>query len=144
MNGKLSACVLVCAAFALGGAGCSPPKVDVTGRVTYNGAPLKNPGGKIIFVGPDSAQCDASINYDGTYRAIGVSAGLNRVAVYYPNPDFKPRTRPTRMGVPAATEQVAQVFLTPEKYASVETSKLSVQAAVGTVFDADLTDVESP
>lgn len=144
MNGNLPACLLVCAGLVLGSAGCAPAKVDVTGRITYNGTPLNQPGGLIIFVGPDSSQCETSINYDGTYRATGVSAGLNRVAVYYPNPEFKPRTRPTKMGVPAATEQVVQVFLTPERYASVETSKLSVQAALGTIFDADLTDVEIP
>ncbi len=141
MIGKWPALLLVVAAFIFGASGCSPRKVDVTGRVTYNGAPLNVRGGKIVFVGPDDTQCAASINTDGTYQAIGVSAGLNRVAVSYPNPEFKPRKR----GEPAlAPESVPSPFLTPAKYASEATSELSVEVTAGTVFNAELKGSEEP
>jgi hypothetical protein len=134
--------VLVLTAFAVILPGCSPAKVEVVGRVTYNGSPLNVPGGKIVFVGPDSAQCAATINVDGTYRAVGVSAGRNRVAIFYPNPQFKPRKRGARGEPPEDPLPSIEPFLIPAKYASADNSELSVQAAAGTVFDPELTGPE--
>jgi hypothetical protein len=145
MKGKWPAFVLVGAAIALGAAGCSPSKVDVTGRVTYNGGPLNARGGKIVFVGPDGmTQCEAAINADGTYRAVGVLAGLNGVAIFYPNPEFKPRKRPSKGVAPEEAESSVEPFLIPAKYASADTSEQSVRAAAGTVFNADLIGPEVP
>jgi hypothetical protein len=126
-------------ALAVGVTGCWEKKVDVTGMVTYNGSPLNKPGGKIVFIGPNETQVVASIGADGAYRATGVLFGPNRVAVFYPNPEFKAKKRlPTKGQEPGAFELPDTPFLTPDKYASVTTSDLSIQAARGTVFDANL------
>jgi hypothetical protein len=135
MIGRWHAQVLVVAVLVFSASGCSPGQVEVSGRVTYNGSPLNFPGGQIVFVGPDGAQRAASIAADGTYRAVEVSAGMNRVAVSYPNPEFKPQKRIPRGTDP---ESLPEPFLIPAKYASVEDSELSVQATTGTVFSPDL------
>ena len=123
--------------------GCAERQVDVKGKVTYNGAPLAKQGGQIIFVGPNGTQVVAPIGLDGTYLAPKVPTGPNRVAVYYSNPDAvggkKLPGRPKR-GQPPPTyvPPPPPAFLTPDKYASVDTSTLSVQVDKEMVFDADL------
>ena len=77
------------ATLALSVGGCGQKKVDVTGKVSYNGAPLSKPGGQIVFVDATGNQVIATIGEDGTYRAPNVTTGLQRVAVYYPNPEIK-------------------------------------------------------
>jgi hypothetical protein len=126
------------AALALCVGGCSNPRFDVTGQVKYNGKVLAKPNGQIVFVGPDGTQAGASIAEDGTYTATGVAAGPNRVAVYYPNPDFKKIARPK--GKPDASQRppTQAQYLTPEKYVSVDTSELKVDVAQGTVFNVEL------
>src|SRR6516165_4414451 len=90
-----SAGALAIAALALSLGGCKVKRqYDVTGQVKYNGATLAKPNGQIVFLGPDGRQVVASINEDGTYKAEKVTAGLNKVAVYYPNPNFKRAARP--------------------------------------------------
>jgi len=129
---------LAIAALAISLGGCAPPQFDVTGQVKYNGAPLAKPDGQIVFVGADGTQASATIALDGTYTA-KVSAGLNRVAVYYPNPAFKKAVRPKGVPDPTKRPDTSQPqFLTPDKYASVETSKLQIEVAQGTVFNPDL------
>lgn len=110
------------------------------GRVTYNGTPLAKPGGEIVFVGPKGTQIVAPVAEDGTYRAVGVPTGLNRVAVYYPNPAFKDVKQAAfkRKGASPTSADSIPPFLTPVKYASVETSDLSVEVGSATVFDAAL------
>jgi hypothetical protein len=127
-------------------AGCGDAVEDVRGKVTYNGEPLAQPGGKIVFVGRNGRQVAAEIGPDGAYRAGKVQAGPNRVAVYYPNPQAhsgKPVPKRGAAGAEAAPTQTA-VFLTPAKYASVGTSDLSVQVGKGTVFDANLSGPPIP
>ena len=131
---------LVCA-FGVCGCGGSS-RHDVTGKVTYNGVSLDSPGGKIVFVGPRETQVVAEINPDGSYRALQIPAGLNRIAVYYPNPEYQVskrlRLRP-KEGEETAHSALQPPFLTPSRYASVNTSGLSVDVKKGTVFDAILT-----
>jgi|GEM_PF-969351 len=117
--------------------GCSPPRYDVTGKVTYNGAPLNHPDGQIVFVGPTGDQVSAAIGADGTYRATGVVSGTNRVAVFYPNPAAKPdKGQKLKPG-----EQMRNVptYLTPAKYATPDTSELTVGVDKGTEYNVDLT-----
>ena len=131
--------VIFVASFVIGVAGCGEKKVNVKGRVTYNGAALAKPGGQIIFVSPGGNQAVASIEQDGTYRAVGVSAGANQVAVYYPNSDFKGGKRlPGKKKGEDPAAVLVPAFLTPDKYASVETSGLTHQAVGEAVFDAPL------
>ena len=134
---------LAALAMSLGGCG-GPSPSDVTGKVLYNGAPVPKPNGKIVFIGPEGAQVEAQIAEDGTYRASKVSAGQNRVAVYYPNPDFKQVKRPK--GPPTASDKpvILPLYLTPEKYANADSSELSVKVEKGTVYDVNMTGPAIP
>jgi hypothetical protein len=120
------------------------PKVDVTGKVTYNGTALAKPNGQIIFLAPDGTQVEATIGADGTYTAARVPAGMNRVAVYYKNPAFKPPSRP--QGVPTLKDRPAtsSPYLTPDKYAAPDTSTLSVEVKEGAVFNVEMTGPPIP
>jgi hypothetical protein len=141
---------LALALFAITSGGCSKEKlVDVTGRVTYNGSTLNKPSGQIAFVGPSGIQAAAPIEPDGTYRVTGVSPGLNRVAVYYSNPagakTGKQIPDPAKKGAPAPQAPTISPFLTPTKYASADTSELSIQVVDnGTTFDVNMTGPRIP
>lgn len=134
----LSLVVLAASAVSLIGCSGGPTLVDVTGKVTYNGAPLAKPDGKIFFVGPGDSQVAAVINEDGTYKASKVTSGLNQVAVYYKNPDFKVAARPKGPPSEGHRPVLVPMYLTPEKYADVRTSELSVQVDKDMVFDVDM------
>jgi hypothetical protein len=138
---------LVLAALALSLGGCGKRQYDVTGLVKYNGAPLAKPNGQIVFVGPDGSQAAAPIGPDGSYTASRVTAGMNRVAVYYSNPAFAStkQSRPRRGEAPPG-EMPARppAFLTPEHYASPDTSKLETKVEKGAVFNVDLTGPPIP
>jgi len=137
--------VVAIAALALSLGGCGKKKYDVTGQVKYNGAPLAKPNGKIVFIGPDGSQVDANIGQDGTYTAPKVTAGLNKVLVYYPNPAAGKSTRPRGEPDPAKFKpNNAPMYLTPEKYADVDATDLSTEVKQGTVFNADLTGPPIP
>lgn len=130
---------LAIAALAMCLGGCGPQQFDTTGQVTYNKAVLAKPEGQIVFMGPDGSQVSAPIGLDGTYTAAKVTAGLNRVAVYYPNPGFKKPSRPKGAPDPKNAPTSSPMFLTPEKYADVATSQLSVEVKEGTVFNVEMT-----
>lgn len=139
---QMTFCLLLVATIL--SAGCAERRVDVTGKVTYNKEVLDKPGGKIVFVSASGVQVAADIGSNGTYQASQVVVGPNRIAVYYPNPDVKKNARPFPVkGQPppkrdeAAPETPA--FLTPAKYASIETSELSTNVEMGKDYDADLT-----
>jgi hypothetical protein len=140
MTRNLSLAVL--AALLLGLSGCGAKLVDVHGRVTYNGSPLTRPNGQIVFVGPDGTQVASAIGLDGTYQATSVPVGLNRIAVYYPNPaaqQGKLLLAQPKKGERLPAASAAPPFLTPSRFASVDSSNLSVQVEEDTVFNADLT-----
>ena len=136
------ALALAAASVILGG--CGERRFEVKGRVTYNGNPLQKQGGQIVFIGPNGTQVVAPIGPDGTYLAANVPAGPNRVAVYYPNPEAiggnKPPNKPQRGKPPSlpVSSPPPPAFLTPFKYASPDTSDLSLQVEAGAIFDADL------
>ena len=133
---------LVLAACALGVIGCASPVYDVTGKVTYNGSPLNKPDGQIVFVGPNGEQVAAPIGADGTYSAAGVAGGSNRIAVYYPN--AKAKAEKGGKLKPGETPKALPKYLTPEKYASPETSELTATVSKGCAYDADLTGPKIP
>jgi hypothetical protein len=141
------ASVFAVAVLAVAAGGCwGPGQFDVTGQVKYNGTPLASPDGVIVFVGPNGKQVSAAIGLDGTYRAAGVAAGLNRIAVYYPNPKAQggKALRPRKGEAPPPPSATPPLFLTPARYAAVETSDLSVQVEEGTVCNLDLTGPRLP
>ncbi len=136
---------LALAALALSLGGCGKRQYDVTGKVTYNGAVLAKPNGKIVFVGPDGSQIEADIASDGTYKASKVTAGLNRVAVYYPNPSFKRMSRPKGKVDPSQRPPSNNnQYLTPEDFASPETSRFQVEVKDETVYEVNLKGPEIP
>jgi hypothetical protein len=136
---------LAIAALALSLGGCNGKRqYDVTGQVKYNGAPLAKPDGQIIFVGPDGSQVAAPIGQDGSYTAHKVAAGMNKVAITYPNPAFKKAVRPRGEPDPKFRPDTGSLYLTPEKYASVDTSELSTQVAQSTVFNVEMTGPAIP
>jgi hypothetical protein len=124
--------------------GCGEKRVDISGKVTYNGKPLDKPSGLIIFVPDKGDTTQADIGPGGEYRAVGVSAGHNRVVVYYLNPAApkgKPRPKP---GEVFDDKPLMSPFLTPEKYTLKETSELEVDAQPGTVNNVNMTGPPIP
>jgi hypothetical protein len=128
----------------LAGAGVYWWKSDftVSGRVTYNAAPLDKPGGKVVFVAADGTQTAAAIGLDGIYCATKVPRGLNRVAVYYPNPAIQNRKQRPGPGEPPPPPICP--FLTPLRYAVVDTSEIAIEVHKRTVFDIELTGPPIP
>jgi hypothetical protein len=129
---------LAIAALAMCLGGCGKHQFEVTGKVTYNGAPLTKPNGQIVFVGPDGSQVAVPIGQDGAYKATKVTAGLNRVAIYYPNPDYKKSARSKGKPDPKSRPADSPMYLTPESYATPDTSQLQVEVAKATVSDFDM------
>ncbi len=109
---------------------------NIAGRVTYNGVVLDKPGGKVVFVAPDGTQTAAPIGPDGAYRAVYVPAGLNRVAVYYPDQTVRNLKGRTKAGEPPPPP--LKPFLTPSNYASVETSGIEIEVDYDRDFDIEL------
>jgi hypothetical protein len=126
-------------------AGCAERRSNVSGQVTYNGAPLNKAGGRIVFVGPNGAQVAAEIGGDGNYQAFSVPAGANRVAIYYLDPEVRAARRfPGKGGENRPPASTVVPVLTPRHYASVDTSNLSVEIKEDTVFNADLVGPKFP
>ncbi|MCE9564978.1 MAG: hypothetical protein K8U57_23330 [Planctomycetes bacterium] len=142
-------CALFSAALVLSvsGVGCAPGKGEVTGKVTYNGAPLDKPNGNIVFVSPSGIQVVAPIAADGTYRATDVPRGDTKIAVYYSNPKFptvnnnQPQRKIPMPNDPSLAVPLPEIppYLTPIKYASEGTSGFAVKVEANTVFNAELT-----
>src|SRR5262249_18365501 len=111
--------VLVC----FGLSGCGSRRTDVSGQVTYNGKPLDKPGATISFYPEKGDMVATTIGTDGSYRAVGVSMGQNKVAVAYQRTSAasKPGSRaPKNPAAVAPKEQAESPFLTPETYAFPE------------------------
>jgi hypothetical protein len=87
---------------------------------------------------------EADIAQDGTYKAVKVTAGMNKIAVYYPNPAFKKIARPKGPPDPNMKLSSESVNLTPEMYATVDTSGLATQVGHGTVYNVDMTGPAIP
>src|SRR5262245_40014712 len=86
----MSAAALLAAVVLVGCQGGNPnAPARVTGKVTYNGAPLT--GGSITFHFKEGGSASAAIAADGTYSAIDISAGEAVVTVETEsvNPDKK-------------------------------------------------------
>jgi hypothetical protein len=137
------ACVATALALAVL-SGCSERRTEVTGKVTYNGAPLNRAGGEIVFVSKSGVQVAAPIDADGTYRAKGVVVGENRVAVYYVNRPAKTGRLLPKKGDTEPPAPVASQFVTPQSYASVDTSNLAFNVVAPAVYNPELKGPEIP
>jgi hypothetical protein len=117
--------------------GCGPKLCEVTGKVTYNKEAFNEEGFKIVFLAPQGQQVAAPIAPNGEYKAIGVVAGENKVAIFHTTPapaDVGPRRRGP--GARAGNSSPLQGFLM--KYADVNTSGLKTNVDTGTVYSPDL------
>ena len=123
---------------ALAGAGCGPGKGDVSGKVTYKGKPLVY--GSVQFVGRDGQPKLAEIAKDGTYRAPGVTAGENQIAVNSGNPAQSVML--DKSGRPKEPPPVDPKlwFPIPDKYGDTRKSGLTftVEKNVANTHDIDL------
>jgi hypothetical protein len=117
-------------------AGCGPGAkvVDVTGKVTYNGNPPNEEGCSIVFLGPNGKEVVAAIAPSGEYKATGVVAGANQVAIYYRNPEVTKSHDPSEK-TPPSTSLLRDL---PPKYADVKTSELTFNAETERVFNVDM------
>src|SRR4051794_30299750 len=59
-------------------AGCNS-STDVTGKVTYKGAPMS--GGSLTLVASDGNVFSAQLNSDGTFSMVGVPTGDAKIAI---------------------------------------------------------------
>jgi hypothetical protein len=124
--------------------GCGEQLTEVKGKVAYNGSPLAKPGGQIVFVAANGKQAVGSISEDGTYLVSKVLVGPNRVAVSYPNAQAKSwagKRFPEKGKPPSPPPPVTapSPFLTPLKYASVDSSELKLDVAPGATFNVEMT-----
>lgn len=108
------------------GGGCGAKKVDVTGRVTYQGKQVMF--GAVFLVGTDGSVRECILRSDGTYLIPQVPVGSASVAVTSPNP------------AGAGPEvKVDRWFPIPEKYSRVSTSPLRIEvSADAATYDLNL------
>jgi hypothetical protein len=109
--------------------------LDVTGKVTYNGNPLNDEGCHIVFQGPDGSSVTAPIAPTGEYKASGVIAGVNKVAIFFRNPEATKSHDPSEKTAPSGSP----LRNLPSKYADVNKSELSFDTNNGLVFNVDMT-----
>jgi hypothetical protein len=129
---------LALATLAIGVTGCSAPQeFKATGKVTYNGKVLDKPNGTIVFIGPKGEQSVAEIGADGTYKALKVALGENKVVVYYPNPAITKRLK-NKLKPGEEPPPTLSPYLTPEVYATEDTTHLKVTVDKDTVLDVDM------
>lgn len=117
----------------IGGCGPTEPKIelaDVTGKVTYNGEPLKM--GTVMFQPASGAFASGEIKPDGTYSLKG-AIGPNKVMIVSRDPE------PGPPGPEPAQRKAAEEALAanpPKKYIpdeyGTQASKLTYEVKAGT------------
>jgi hypothetical protein len=132
---------LVALAASMGG--CGPRYYEVKGKVSYNGAVLDKPDGKIIFVGSSGEQAMAPIGKDGTYSASNVLSGDNKVVVYYPNPEAN-KGRGKKLGPGDIPPPPVPLFLTPLSYGREDTTDLKLNVTKSMEYNAEMTGPAIP
>lgn len=134
--GKIRPAALVClAALAAGCGSPQQPTGDVTGKVTIKGKAPNVEGLTINFLGANGLPVGARVAADGTFRAVGVSEGENKVAFSVPPPDIAAKSgKPAREGgVNKAEEAAGQTLrkLIPPKYLDHTQANLTVTVTPG-------------
>jgi hypothetical protein len=130
-------CLTVVLATVFAAAGCAEKKGDVSGQVSFDGAPL--PSGKITFIceGGNKPVLSADIR-DGSYEIKDVPLGLVKitVATYKASqavarpPGLGPTKRPG--GEETSTTTPEKYVPIPLRYAQAEGSKLTFDVKPGT------------
>jgi len=107
------------------------PTGEVSGKVTYKGAPL--PCGTVTFFGADNESTSAPIGSDGSYSASAVPLGNVSITVATPPPGVPPERaaknpQMVRKGFKGSTEKTVAI---PLKYSRLGGSGLSFTVKEG-------------
>jgi hypothetical protein len=113
--------------------GCSRPVGSVTGKVTYQGKPLK--GGTVSFASTEGRQSfSASIADDGSYTIPNLVGGSYKVCVetesLKPPPGVKAGMGPGQNRSPAAArtaENLKKYVQIPDKYSSADKTDITYE-----------------
>lgn len=138
-----------CTAAAAAAGGCAEPKAEVSGTITFRGQAPNLKGLDIGFLGGNGRLVTATINDDGTYKAIGVPVGEVAVSFIYSPLDpeqVQKKSRLIRPGpngppaVPNAAMNPASKNPIPVPLRDGSTSKLTFKVAPGpnNVFNYDV------
>jgi hypothetical protein len=113
--------------------GCGPGHGDLSGKVSFNGQPVRV--GSVVVLPADNMPRSVLIE-DGTYTVRNLPAGSVKLAVNSPDPLLQRsagRNAAARQKAEAAAAVRAEKwFPIPEKYASFEQSGLSCEVRSGT------------
>ncbi len=100
-------CVLV----SSGLSGCGSSTGNVSGTVKFNGKPASLEGLQVSFMGENGRPICAVIEENGTYRAVGVQRGENKVTLAYMPSDVSDamaeRAKRLKPGDPANPAQLS-------------------------------------
>jgi hypothetical protein len=94
--------------------GCGASKGNVSGTVKIDGKVVSVEGLQVTFMADDGRPVCAVVEKDGTYQAVGVQPGENRVSLSYMPPDISQsmEDRAKRIKPPDPSKEVR---MTPEE-----------------------------
>src|SRR5687768_10502605 len=99
----------------LAGGGCGGGSGDLTGKVTYQGKPVRM--GSVSVVGGDGVIRAGTIQDDGSYTVKDISTGTVKIAVTSPDPDKrKVAAKPASGAAVESAGDASKWFAIPEKY----------------------------
>lgn len=109
---------LVGLAAAVGVAGCNKPVGTVTGKVSYNGLPLK--GGNVTLANAEAGPSySGTIGEDGMYTILNAQAGEYKVCVetasLKPDPSSMPKTPKVDPKAPKSGDDIPAVGSNPRR-----------------------------
>jgi hypothetical protein len=115
--------------------GCDKGTGEVSGTVTYNGAPL--PGGIVTFIAENGRVEPARIGEDGSYKVTNVPVGPVRITVTTPAPLQFPGREPQ--------ELLGKYVAIPKRYGEAEDSGFTFEVKKGSQrYDLPLSDGAAP
>ena|SRR5437588_766530 len=116
--------------------GCGPGRGDITGKVSYQGKPLRS--GTVSVLGSDGVPKSGLINQDGTYTIHDAPAGSIKALVTSADPgESQPAVR--IQGTPQPKVDRSGWFAIPEKYGDFEKSGLTFELKSGpNTWDIDM------
>jgi hypothetical protein len=122
--------------------GCSPAKVVVAGKVSYQGRPVTT--GEVHFIGEGGRSRSGLIGPEGAYQVDDVPAGpvtVTIVATKLTGGAEEALPSPVGVGEPGPPPRLVVVPLVPPKYGAPETSGLKYTIERGRqTIDFDLQD----
>jgi hypothetical protein len=140
MNRRLCFAVpMFTVALMLGGCSSGPPTGVISGSVKYQGVSLN--GGTVKFQGPDNREAYATIQAEGSFKAIDVPIGANKVGVMVlPTPAEDAPQDPISKGKRLTPVEIPSVYRDP-KTSGIE---VTVKAGQNPRLDLNLKEVAMP